>query len=97
MLQPAPLLSGKRLQNRNGCQTFGYFAADRRPDHRPDGQLVHLQSLVGQGFGKKLTLIAAMKTNRVLYPDGHRCSAQDYASMLPNDQYHLVTVGGHEY
>ena len=46
---------------------------------------------------KNVTLIGAMKTNRILYPGGHRCSAQDYAAMLPNDQYHLVTVGGHEY
>ncbi len=46
---------------------------------------------------KNITLIAAMKTNRILYPDGHRRSAQDYAAMLPNGQYHLVTVGGHEY
>ena len=38
-----------------------------------------------------------MKTNRILFPDGHRRSVQDYATMLPNDQYHLVTVGGHEY
>ena len=46
---------------------------------------------------KDITLIGAMKTNRILYPDGRRRSAQDYAAMLPNDQYHLVTVGGHEY
>lgn len=46
---------------------------------------------------KNITLIGAMKTNRILYPDSHRCSAQDYAAMLPNGQYHLVTVGGHEY
>ncbi len=38
-----------------------------------------------------------MKTNRILYPDGHRCSAQNHAAMLPNGQYHPVTVGGHEY
>ena len=46
---------------------------------------------------KEITLIGAMKTNRILYPDGHRHSAQEYAPMLPNGQYHLVTVGGHEY
>ena len=46
---------------------------------------------------KGITLIGAMKTNRILYPGGHRRSAQDYAAMLPNGQYHLVTVGGHEY
>ena len=46
---------------------------------------------------KNITLIGAMKTNRILFPDGHRRSALDHAAMLPNDQYHLVTVGGHEY
>lgn len=46
---------------------------------------------------KGITLIGAMKTNRILYPDGNRRRAQDHAPMLPNDQYHLVTVGGHEY
>lgn len=46
---------------------------------------------------KNITLIGAIKNNRILYPDGHRCSAQDYAAIRPNGQYHLVTVGGHEY
>ena len=46
---------------------------------------------------KNISLIGAMKTNRILCPDGHRWNAQDYAAMLPNDQYHLVTVGGREY
>ena len=46
---------------------------------------------------KGITLIGAMKTNRILFPDGRRRSALDYAAMLPNDQYHLVTVGGREY
>ena len=46
---------------------------------------------------KKITLIGAIKTNRILYPDDQRCNAQDCASKIPNDQYHLVTVGGHEY
>lgn len=55
------------------------------------------KALWDKALEKELNLIAAMKTNRILYPDGHRCSAQDYAAMLPNGQYHLVTVGGHEY
>ena len=46
---------------------------------------------------KGIILIGAMKTNRILFPGGHRRSAQDYAAMLPHDQYHLVTVGGREY
>lgn len=46
---------------------------------------------------KNITLIGAMKTNRILYPDDRRLSAKDYAAILPNGQYHLVTVGGHEY
>ena len=55
------------------------------------------KTLWDKALEKGITLIGAMKTNRILFPDGHRRSAQDYAAMLPNDQYHLVTVGGHEY
>ncbi len=55
------------------------------------------KALWDKALEKNITLIGAMKTNRILYPDGHRCSALDYAAMLPNGQYHLVTVGGHEY
>ena len=55
------------------------------------------KALWDRALEKNITLIGAMKTNRILCPDGHRCSAQDYAAMLPNGQYHLVTVGGHEY
>ena len=55
------------------------------------------KALWDKALEKNITLIGAMKSNRILYPDGHRCSAQDYAAMLPNGQYHLVTVGGHEY
>ena len=55
------------------------------------------KALWDKALEKHITLIGAMKTNRILYPDGHRRSAQDYAAMLPNGQYHLATVGGHEY
>ena len=55
------------------------------------------KALWDKALEKNITLISAMKTNRILYPNGHRRSARDYAAMLPNDQYHLVTVGGHEY
>lgn len=47
--------------------------------------------------GKKCNLIGAMKTNRILYHNGVRTSASDYASMLTQDQFHLVTVKGREY
>lgn len=46
---------------------------------------------------KKCHLIGAMKTNRILYPNGLRTSASDYASILTQDQFHLVTVKGREY
>ena len=46
---------------------------------------------------KKFHMIGAMKTNRILYPDGNRISAGDYASMLSPDQFHPVTVKGREY
>ncbi len=42
-------------------------------------------------------LIGAMKTNRILYPNGHRTSAMDYALTLSPSQFHLVTVKGCEY
>lgn len=46
---------------------------------------------------KKCHLIGVMKTNRILYPNGVRTSASDYASILKQDQFHLVTVKGREY
>ena len=46
---------------------------------------------------KKRHLIGAMQTNRILYPHGARTSPHDYASILPPDQFHLVTVKGREY
>ena len=46
---------------------------------------------------KGITMIGALKSNRILYPDGKRCPASEYALSLPNGQYHLVKVGGHEY
>ncbi len=42
-------------------------------------------------------LIGAMKTNRILYPNGQRTSAMDYARSLSLSQFHLVTVKGREY
>lgn len=55
------------------------------------------QKLWDKAIEQKITLIGALKTNRILYPNGKHCPACDYAAMLPNDQYHLVTVGGHDY
>ena len=46
---------------------------------------------------KKCHLIGAMKTNRILYPNGVCTSANDYASILKQDQFHLVTVKGRKY
>ena len=42
-------------------------------------------------------LIGAMKTNRILYPNGHKTSAMDYAKSLLSDQFHPVTVKGRTY
>ncbi len=42
-------------------------------------------------------LIGAMKTNRILYLNGQRTSAMDYARSLSLSQFHLVTVKGREY
>ena len=42
-------------------------------------------------------LIGAMKTNRILYPNGQKTSAMDYAKSLLPDQFHPVTVKGRTY
>lgn len=42
-------------------------------------------------------LIGAMKTNRILYPNGKRTSAADLASSLDKSCFHPVTVKGHAY
>ena len=42
-------------------------------------------------------LIGAMKTNRILYPNGQKTSAVDYAKSLLPDQFHPVTVKGRTY
>ena len=55
------------------------------------------QRLWDKATEKGITLIGALKSNRILYPRGKRCPASEYALSLPNDQYHLVKVGGHEY
>ena len=46
---------------------------------------------------KKCHLIGALKSNRILYPDGMRISASAYAATRKQDQFHLVTVKGQEY
>ncbi len=42
-------------------------------------------------------MIGAMKTNRILYPDGKRISVKDYAPTIPDDHFRSVTVKGHRY
>ena len=42
-------------------------------------------------------LIGAMKTNRILYPEGKRTSASDLAASLDRDCFHPVTVKGRDY
>ena len=42
-------------------------------------------------------LIGAMKTNRILYPNGQKTSALDVAKSLLHDQFHPVTVKGRTY
>lgn len=46
---------------------------------------------------KAFHLIGAMKTNRILYPNGVKMSAADYAGTLEIGQFHSVTVKGHDY
>ena len=42
-------------------------------------------------------LIGAMKTNRILYPNGQKMSAAAYAKSLLPGQFHPVTVNGRTY
>jgi len=46
---------------------------------------------------KDCFLIGAMKTNRILYPNGQRTSVSDYAKALSPSHFHLVTVKGRGY
>lgn len=46
---------------------------------------------------KSCHLIGAIKTNRILYPDGKRTSAADLASSLASERFHPVTVKGRCY
>jgi len=53
--------------------------------------------ILGECRKKDCHLIGAMKTNRILYPNGHRTSAMDYARSLSPGQFHLATVKGRAY
>lgn len=46
---------------------------------------------------KDCHLIGAMKTNRILFPEGKRTSAADLAASLNPDCFHPVTVKGRSY
>ena len=47
--------------------------------------------------GKNCHLIGAMKTNRILFPDGKRTAAADFAASLDSGCFHPVTVKGRTY
>lgn len=46
---------------------------------------------------RNFTLIGAIKTNRILYPDGQKISAAEYAASLTEAHFHPVTVKEHTY
>lgn len=46
---------------------------------------------------KKCHLTGAMKSNRILYPNGIRISARVYVATRTQGQFHLVTMKGQEY
>ena len=46
---------------------------------------------------KDCHFIGAMKTNRILYPEGKRTSASDLAASLNRSYFHPVTVKGRDY
>lgn len=58
---------------------------------------VLMDSILDNCREKGFHFIGAMKTNRILYPNGSKVSAADYASTLKISQFHSVTVKGHEY
>jgi hypothetical protein len=50
------------------------------------------------GFtGKNYDVIGAIKTNRVIYPDGKKISIAEYVQTLTQDDFHSVTVKTDEY
>ena len=50
------------------------------------------------GFtAKNYGVIGAIKSNRIIYPDGKKISIGDYAANLTQDEFHSVTVKGVEY
>ena len=46
---------------------------------------------------KNCHLIGAIKTNRILFPDGKRTAAADFAASLDSGCFHPVTVKGRTY
>ena len=54
-----------------------------------------MDSFIRRGF----YTIGALKTNRIIYPSGVKCSVSQFAETLRKnaDQFHTVTVKGHQY
>ena len=55
------------------------------------------KSLIETCLTKGWYVIAALKTNRILYPQGIRQSAKEFARYIDVSDTHLVTVGGETY
>jgi len=54
-------------------------------------------TIVNACVGKNYHVIGALKTNRILYPEGKRSSIKDFARSLTLGCFHPVTVKGHDY
>ena len=54
-----------------------------------------MDSFIGKGF----YTIGALKTNRIIYPSGIKCSVSQFAETVKGnaDLFHTVTVKGHQY
>lgn len=76
---------------RKSFHETGFALLSSVPRLRTHGQLVYKYN------AKKWHLIGAMKSNRVLYPNGMRIFASAFAATRTQDQLHLVTVKGQEY
>ena len=57
------------------------------------------EKLITTFIKKGFYTIAALKTNRILYPYGIKSKLSDYAQKLSENKqfFHLVTVKGHQY
>lgn len=55
------------------------------------------RSIIEAALSKGIHVIGALKTNRILYPQGIRIQAKEFATHIQEDETDLVTVGNESY